>query len=105
MEARRDELDREIAQVRRRAREDAVHQVRALISEFDILAFEVYATRDERSDRKKLPDKYYDPDTGNSWSGRGKRPNWLKDKDPKDYLIPAEGILQALREAGADIDG
>ncbi|WP_369050896.1 H-NS histone family protein [Burkholderia gladioli] len=37
--------------------------------------------------RKKAPAKYYDPDTGQSWSGKGPRPKWLVDKNLDDYLI------------------
>jgi DNA-binding protein H-NS len=33
--------------------------------------------------------KYYDPSTGNKWSGRGKRPNWLAGKRLEDYAIDA----------------
>lgn len=31
--------------------------------------------------------KFHDPVTGKKWSGRGKLPNWLKDKNPEDYRI------------------
>ncbi|ALV54768.1 MULTISPECIES: H-NS histone family protein [Burkholderia] len=37
--------------------------------------------------RKKAPAKYYDPDTGQSWSGNGPRPKWLVGKNLDDYLI------------------
>lgn len=37
--------------------------------------------------RKKAPAKYYDPDTGQSWSGKDPRPKWLVDKNLNDYLI------------------
>lgn len=37
--------------------------------------------------RKKALAKYYDPDTGQSWSGKGTRPKWLVDKNLDDYLI------------------
>ncbi|BBA42649.1 MULTISPECIES: H-NS histone family protein [Burkholderia] len=37
--------------------------------------------------RKKAPAKYYDPDTGQSWSGKGARPRWLVNKNLDDYLI------------------
>ena len=30
---------------------------------------------------RKLPPKYYDPSTGNKWSGRGKLPKWLRDAE------------------------
>lgn len=38
-------------------------------------------------ERKKLPVKYLDPETGYSWSGRGKTPLWLIGKCKEKYLI------------------
>ncbi|KML19725.1 MULTISPECIES: H-NS histone family protein [Burkholderia] len=40
-----------------------------------------------KAKRQKTPAKYYDPDTGQSWSGKGSRPKWLVDKNLDDYLI------------------
>lgn len=37
--------------------------------------------------KKKVQDKYYDPDTGKSWSGRGRVPGWLVGKDLTLYEI------------------
>jgi DNA-binding protein H-NS len=37
--------------------------------------------------RQKAPAMYYDPNSGNSWSGKGPRPKWLVDKNLDDYLI------------------
>ncbi|WP_048989168.1 H-NS family nucleoid-associated regulatory protein [Burkholderia cenocepacia] len=37
--------------------------------------------------RQKAPAMYYDPDTGQSWSGKGPRPKWLVNKNLDDYLI------------------
>ncbi|PRH40727.1 histone [Burkholderia vietnamiensis] len=36
---------------------------------------------------KKPPAKYYDPNSGQSWSGKGQRPKWLVDRNLDDYLI------------------
>jgi DNA-binding protein H-NS len=37
----------------------------------------------------RSPAKYYDPATGNKWSGRGTRPKWLAGKNIEDYAIDA----------------
>jgi DNA-binding protein H-NS len=37
--------------------------------------------------RKRAAAKYYDPSTGNKWSGRGPTPKWLEGKNPEHYLI------------------
>lgn len=31
--------------------------------------------------------KYRDPETGATWSGRGRSPQWLRDKNKEDFLI------------------
>ncbi|MGY6257319.1 H-NS family nucleoid-associated regulatory protein [Paraburkholderia caledonica] len=42
-------------------------------------------------DKKKVraPAKYYDPQTGKKWSGKGKRPKWLIGKRLEDYDVDA----------------
>lgn len=46
----------------------------------------------------KAKPKYRDPATGAIWTGRGKPPVWLRDKNFEDYLIPVE------ETASADVD-
>ncbi|RBB32229.1 H-NS histone family protein [Burkholderia reimsis] len=46
--------------------------------------------------RAKIKPKYWNPETGTTWSGRGRTPLWLQGKNPRDYLIepidePSEG--------------
>jgi DNA-binding protein H-NS len=40
--------------------------------------------------RRKLPVKYYDPSTGDKWSGQGTKPKWLRDKNPDAYLVGSD---------------
>jgi len=59
-------------------------------------------TRSKRSIGTKVPPKYRCPETGETWSGRGKQPRWLaaaiKDgKEPDDFLI-SRGQLLAFRK-------
>ncbi|MGS1047390.1 H-NS histone family protein [Burkholderia glumae] len=35
----------------------------------------------------RAPAKYYDPNSGKKWSGRGPKPKWLQDKNLDDYLV------------------
>jgi DNA-binding protein H-NS len=39
----------------------------------------------------RAPAKYYDPNTGKQWSGRGPRPQWLQGKNLNDFLIDRAG--------------
>lgn len=36
----------------------------------------------------KATQKYWNPATGVTWSGRGKEPSWIRGKDRKKFLLP-----------------
>lgn len=40
-----------------------------------------------KAKRRKPEAKYYDPSSGQSWSGRGPRPKWLVGKNLDEYLV------------------
>ncbi|NTZ83608.1 H-NS histone family protein [Burkholderia metallica] len=44
------------------------------------------ANAEKRPNRKAMP-KYYDPETGKTWSGRGREPHWIKGKDRSRFVI------------------
>lgn len=99
--AERDALNAKIEAVRAAERPAAIAQARDLIERFGLTAMQVMpaspATTRQPAARK-APAKYYDPDTGNTWSGRGRAPSWIKGKDATQYLIPAEGILRQMAQ-------
>jgi DNA-binding protein H-NS len=37
--------------------------------------------------RQPVPAKYKNPETGETWTGRGRAPLWLNGKDKQDYVI------------------
>lgn len=37
--------------------------------------------------RQPVPAKYKNPETGETWTGRGRSPVWLNGKNKNDYLI------------------
>lgn len=49
----------------------------ALVAEYDLSEGPATVEGDYRS---AVRIKYRDPETGNHWSGRGKKPEWLKEK-------------------------
>jgi DNA-binding protein H-NS len=74
-------LEKQIIEAQREARASAIAQVRSLMSEHGLTLADL-GTRTAAPARKttgnKVPAKYRDPATGNSWSGRGLQPKWLK---------------------------
>lgn len=72
-------LESQIAEARRAERADAIARVRALMSEHGLSLADLAAKTGagKRSGSKVAP-KYRDAATGDTWSGRGLQPKWLK---------------------------
>lgn len=98
-------LDKKIAQARKREIAAVVKQINALIEQYGLTPQELRfprrltaATEEPRSTkplaRKKakpaaastVAPKYRNPETGDTWSGRGRAPKWVVG-DKADYLI------------------
>ena len=87
----RAQIDAQIKQARQIEAANVLQKVRALVAEFQMAPEQVFARKktNDRAQPAKVPAKYYDPNTGNQWTGRGKPPLWIKDKDRAQYLIDA----------------
>lgn len=77
------ELDRQIDATRRHERADAIARVKALMSEHGLSMADLSGkTSSPRaastSTGGKVAAKYRNAATGDSWSGRGLQPKWLK---------------------------
>lgn len=82
--AQRDELDAKIKATSQTERDDAIAKVRALMQENGLKLSDIGvstsgkgAAKRSAKPAKKVAAKYRD-DAGNSWSGRGLQPKWLK---------------------------
>lgn len=87
--AQKAELERQIAEQSRAEREQAIAQVRQLMAQHGLTLADIGgAARPQplRAARApggpgpaaKVAPKYRHPETGETWSGRGLQPNWLK---------------------------
>ena len=87
----RDELEAKIKQARQEELKGAIANVRALVVQFELSAEDVFgsgrANRTKTSAGAKVAPKYRDPATGDTWTGRGKAPRWIADKDRDQFLI------------------
>jgi len=81
--AQREALEKEIESRRTQEREEAIARVRALMSEAGLTVADL-GQRPPRpaggssSKSTKVPVKYRNAETGETWSGRGLQPKWLK---------------------------
>lgn len=83
--ARKNELDKRIEAVRDTEAKDALATIKQLIDTFGFTVQQVFPWKPE--EKKKVEAKYYDPESGASWSGRGKPPKWIEGKDRSEYEI------------------
>jgi len=75
----------------------AIEDIGALVKVYEIKAEEIGLAAapnaparkpEKRRDRApKSPPKYRDPDSGATWTGKGRVPDWLIGKDYDDFLI------------------
>lgn len=105
--AEREQLEKEIDKLRSQQRKQTITAMKADIKRFDISLEEIFpsaqperkpkaatprktARKTTKAARKKaspVSPKYHDPETGKTWSGRGREPLWLRGKNRDDYLI------------------
>ena len=79
--AKKEALDREIEQTKKQERSEAIKQVRALMDQYGLTPADLAVRNPPKakgSTGRKVPAKYRNNATGESWSGRGLQPKWLK---------------------------
>ncbi|MEO5845909.1 MAG: H-NS histone family protein [Caldimonas sp.] len=80
----REALEKQIEQTRKQERGDAVIKVRALMAEYGLTVADLGTrapagkAKKTKSTGNKVAAKYRNSSTGESWSGRGLQPRWLK---------------------------
>lgn len=81
--AQKAELERQIAAAQQRDRAEVVSKIRSLMSDYGLTMDDVLAGQSGKPAGKragvKLEARYRDPSTGQTWSGRGLQPRWLRD--------------------------
>lgn len=80
--AKKAELEQQIIDIQREERTSAIAQVKALMSQHGLsladLTARAPASAPKGRSGGKVAAKYRDPATGQTWSGRGLHPKWLK---------------------------
>lgn len=80
--AQKEAIERQIEQTKKHQRGDAINKVRALMAEYGLSLVDLGAKSGVKGKSGggsgKVPAKYRNASTGESWSGRGLQPRWLK---------------------------
>ena len=84
----REELEAKIAEARNAEVASAIAQVRQLVLDYSLTERDVFGgVRTSSAKGSTVAPKYKDPVTGATWTGRGKPPRWIADKDREQFLI------------------
>ena len=86
--AQRSQLEQKIAEARASEIAGALSKIQTLVSEYGLSPDDVFpAKKQKTTSRSVVEPKYRDPVTGQTWTGRGKPPLWIKDKDRAQFEI------------------
>ncbi|WP_287919557.1 H-NS histone family protein [Comamonas sp.] len=86
--AQRTQLEQKIAEARSTEIAGALSRIHTLISEYGLSAEDIFPAKKQRATSSSVVQpKYRDPATGQTWTGRGKAPLWIKDKDRTQFEI------------------
>ena len=81
--AQKEALEQQIREMRETERKDAIKSARRLIEEFELTSAELFG----KAKANVVQPKYANPQTGETWTGRGRTPKWLTGKNHQDFLI------------------
>lgn len=76
--AQRAALDEQIAQTKDKERSDAIAKVKSLMTEYGLTVADLSMRVPKVGKTSKVAVKYRNQATGETWSGRGLQPKWLK---------------------------
>ena len=80
--AQKEALDKEIAATQKQERTEAIEKVRSLMAEYGLsisdLSLKAAPAKSAGTKGQKVAAKYRNSATGETWSGRGLQPKWLK---------------------------
>ncbi|SAK40003.1 histone family protein nucleoid-structuring protein H-NS [Caballeronia catudaia] len=91
--AQRESLERQIEEAKSREYAEVLNEIKQKMADYGITLQELAGGRGvkgvkvARSSRAGVAPKYRDPESGSTWSGRGKPPKWIAGQDRDNFLI------------------
>jgi len=84
--AQKEQLETLIAEAHKKEAAAALERLREAVAEFGFTPEDVFGKR-RRDAGVPVAPKYRNPETGETWSGRGRAPRWIKDQDLERFRI------------------
>jgi DNA-binding protein H-NS len=97
--AQRDALNKQIEEANKTERASAIAKAKAIIAEHGLKVSDLFGSaraassesgptkRKGSASGSKVAPKYRDPVSGATWTGRGRSPTWLGNRNKNDFLI------------------
>lgn len=84
----RTELEAKIKALSTAVKVDAIKEIATLITKYDLTKAELHQALDQAmGKKKKKPEpRYKNPETGETWSGRGKAPLWISTASDREIF-------------------
>ena len=79
------ELAKKIAELKKNNRKEALEQVKSLMAQYDITV-EDLTKKTSSAAGVKVPPKWQDPVSGAKWTGRGKKPLFIREAEANGTL-------------------
>jgi DNA-binding protein H-NS len=81
-------LQYQAEETRTKELDSVIQKIRALMEEYGISLQDLSIAAKTKGKTSKMPAnvRFQDPD-GNTWSGRGRMPEWLKGKDKEKFRV------------------
>lgn len=83
----REALENRIRQAQKEKKAEAIAECRKLIDDYDLTESDLFKGKRAKRVVAKVAPKYRDPQSGKTWTGRGKAPLWIQNKNRDDFLI------------------
>ncbi|WP_175941033.1 H-NS histone family protein [Caballeronia sp. BCC1704] len=102
--AQRESLEKELAEARRKEERLALIEIVQKMRQYGITLNELMGRKP--GTQHAAPDvaiKYRDPESGATWSGRGRAPQWIAGKDREAFLVDGSASLSSRQDSQASL--
>ena len=85
--AQKEALEKQIEAARKTELAGAIAEAKALIARHNLTVSDLFEAKKPGRPRGKVAPKYRNPETGETWTGRGRAPRWMAGKQKESFAI------------------
>jgi DNA-binding protein H-NS len=87
IQAQIEQLQQQAAAQRESELSGAIQQIRQLMQDYGITVNDLQSSRKKGAAKKSGAVQFRHPQTGDTWSGRGRMPHWLSGQDKEQFRV------------------